>query len=180
MGTHTFLLAGFGGQGILFMGKVIAYAGMLSGKEVSWLPSYGPAMRGGTANCSVTVSEEPVGSPLVLNPQVLVALNLPSFETFEKSVEVGGKIILDSSLINKQAKREDISVYYIPATKLAVEYNLKGFANMIVLGKLLKETRFTQKDIFIAALKKSIPSKKELLLEANLKAIELGYEYNEM
>lgn len=177
MSTHTFLLAGFGGQGILFMGKVIAYAGMLASKEVSWLPSYGPAMRGGTANCSVTVSDEPVGSPLVLNPQVLVALNLPSFEIFEKTVECGGKIILDSSLINKRSNRDDITVYYIPATKLALDHDLKGFANMIVLGKLLKETAFTEKEIFLTALKKTIPAKKEKLIEVNLKAIELGYNY---
>lgn len=175
--TNTFLLAGFGGQGILFAGKVIAYAGLIENKEVSWLPSYGPEMRGGTANCSVTVSDEPVGSPLVTQPMVLVALNLPSLDKFEDTVIKGGEIILDSSLIDRKVKRDDVKVHYIPATVLANEHNLKGLANIIALGKLLKETSFVSLDVFKDAIKKSVPAKKEALLEQNFKAIELGYNF---
>ena len=175
MSLHTFLLAGFGGQGILFMGKVIAYAGMAEEKQVSWLPSYGPAMRGGTANCSVIISDEPIGSPLVLTPGVLVALNSPSYDTFESSVKAGGKIIVDSSLVAKESFRDDVQIISIPATKIAQENDLKGFANMIVMGRLLKETAFTSKENFLAGLKKSIPARKQDLLEKNIKAVESGF-----
>ena len=115
------VLAGFGGQGILFAGKVIAYGGLNDGKEISWLPSYGPEMRGGTANCSVCISDKTIGSPLVLTPDVLIALNLPSFEKFIDTVKPGGTVIIDSFLINKKVEREDVNVFYVPATKLAEE-----------------------------------------------------------
>jgi 2-oxoglutarate ferredoxin oxidoreductase subunit gamma len=177
MSNYSFLLAGFGGQGILFTGKVIAYAGMMDGKEVSWLPSYGPEMRGGTANCSVTVSDEPIGSPLVVKPSVLVALNLPSLDKFEARLESGGKVIIDSSIIDRKLNRADVEAYYIPATRLASDNNLKGLANMIVLGKLLKLTGFVDDQTFKAALKKCIPAKKEAMLESNLRAIEIGFSY---
>lgn len=177
MSTYTFVLAGFGGQGILFIGKVISYSGMIDEKEVSWLPSYGPAMRGGTANCSVTVSDEPIGSPLVLNPDILVALNIQSFDAFEKNVVSGGKLFVDSSLVNKKSDRTDIGVYMIPATQIALDNDLKGLANMIVLGKILKETSFTTMDTIKKALSKCIPPKKADMMELNLKAIELGYSY---
>lgn len=179
MNNHSFLLAGFGGQGILFLGKVISYAGMIDGKEVSWLPSYGPEMRGGTANCGVIVSEQPIGSPLVINPSVLVAMNLPSLDKFEQNVISDGKVIIDSSIIERRLSRTDIDGHYIPATKLAIENDLKGLANMIILGKLLKETSFVSQKIFMEALKKSIPQNKQELLELNIKAINIGYEYIE-
>lgn len=176
--TFTFVLAGFGGQGILFIGKVLSYSGMIDDKEVSWLPSYGPAMRGGTANCSVTVSDEPIGSPLVLNPEILIALNIQSFDAFENKVMEGGKLFVDSSLVDKKSKRDDIDVYYIPATQLAMENNFKALANMIVLGKMLKETGFSSLETIKKALAKCIPPKKADMLELNLKAIEIGYSYN--
>lgn len=175
--NYTILLAGFGGQGILFTGKVIAYAGLVDGREVSWLPSYGPEMRGGTANCSVTISDEPVGSPLIINPGILVAMNYPSYEKFINEVVPGGKVIIDSTLVSAKTDRTDIEAYYIPATKLADEQGLTGLANMIVLGKLLKVTGFTAYDSVVAGLKKSIPAKKANLLDANLKAIEIGMNY---
>ena len=108
--NYEIVLAGFGGQGILFAGKVLAYAGLLDGKEVSWLPSYGPEMRGGTANCSVCVSDEPIGSPLILDPQVLVAMNTPSFEKFINSVKPGGKVFVDYSMVDVKTDRTDIDV----------------------------------------------------------------------
>ncbi len=178
MSQQTFLLAGFGGQGLLFAGKVIACAGMLSGKEISWIASYGPEMRGGTANCSVILSDEPIGSPLVLSPSVLVALNLPSFDKFEKSVAKGGIAIIDSSMIERNPVRDDINYCKIPVTRVANENDLKGLSNMVVLGVLLKLTNFVEYNIMLEALKKSVPAKKEALIDSNIKAIELGFNYD--
>ena len=132
------IFAGFGGQGVLFAGKVAAYAGLIAGKEISWLPSYGPEMRGGTANCSVCVSDRPIGSPLVTAPNVLVAMNLPSLDKFIDTVEPGGTVILDSSLIGKKVEREDLTVYYVPSSSLAEEKGLAGLSNMILTGKLFQ------------------------------------------
>ena len=119
MALKNFLLAGFGGQGILFSGKVIAYSGLMDGKEVSWLPSYGPEMRGGTANCSVCISDDPIGSPLVLSPDVLMAMNLQSFDKFINAVVSGGTAVIDSTLVDKKTERTDITSIYVPATALA-------------------------------------------------------------
>ena len=130
------ILAGFGGQGILFMGKVIAYAGLYDDKQVSWLPSYGPEMRGGTANCSVCISDEQICSPLVNTPNALIVMNLPSFDKFIDKVVPGGTVIVDSALIEKKTDRTDIDVHYVPATAMAEENGLKGLANIILMGKL--------------------------------------------
>lgn len=175
--TRNMLFAGFGGQGILFAGKIAAYCGLVDGREVSWLPSYGPEMRGGTANCGVCISDEPVGSPLVTSPDTLVVMNLQSYEKFIDSVVPGGLAIVDSSLINKTCDRTDITVHYVPATALASEHGLDSLANMILMGKLLKETGFTPLDSIKKAMEKSIPASKRHLIEANLKAIELGAIY---
>lgn len=175
----SILLAGFGGQGILFLGKVIAYAGLIEGREVSWLPSYGPEMRGGTANCSVTVSDDPIGSPLIIKPDIFVAMNFPSYERFAGDVQPGGIVIIDSFLINAKVVRSDVKAFYIPATRLADEQGLMGLANMIIAGKLLKETCFAQYESVKTGLIKSIPAQKAQLLEANLKAIEIGMKYME-
>lgn len=170
------LLAGFGGQGILFTGKVMAYAALMEGKELSWLPSYGPEMRGGTANCSVCISDEKIGSPLVVNPDVLVAMNLPSLEKFEGSVVPGGKIIVDSSIITKKVERSDVDVIYLDASHIAEENGLKGAANMVILGRLFRECKFCSEENLDKGLQKSIPPKKANLLESNRKAISLGME----
>lgn len=172
------LFAGFGGQGILFSGKQMAKSAMYAGKNVSWLPSYGPEMRGGAANCSVIISDEEVGSPLVTNPDVLVAMNLPSYDKFETSVKAGGYLIVDSSLINKKSERTDINVCYIPATALASENHIEGMANVIVLGQLLKLTGLFDYDTFLADMLRGIPESKAALIEKNKKALELGYNYN--
>ncbi len=177
MKTAKILIAGFGGQGILFTGKAIAYTGLNANKEVSWLPSYGPEMRGGTANCSVTVSDTPIGSPIVDKPNVLVAMNLPSLEKYYGETEAGGYAIYDSSLIEKNEMRSDIKTVAIPATRLASENNLEGLANMIILGKVIKETNVLTLEQIIESLKKMVPAKKAALLENNVKAIELGYNY---
>lgn len=171
---QSILLAGFGGQGILFTGKVIAYAGLLEGREVSWLPSYGPEMRGGTANCSITLADEPIGSPLIIEPTTFVAMNNPSYLKFINNVKPNGIVLIDSTLIDAKVTRTDVTVFYVPATGLADENNLNGLANMIILGKLLKETGFAQYDSVLAGLKKSIPARKANLIDANIKAISTG------
>ena len=148
------VFAGFGGQGILFAGKVVAYAGLIEGRELSWLPSYGPEMRGGTANCSICLSDEPIGSPLVTNPNVLIAMNRPSLDKFVNEVEPGGTILLDSSLIDERVERDDVTVFYVPASKLAEENGLKGLANIILVGKLRKELAFCTEETHEKALQK--------------------------
>jgi len=168
------LLAGFGGQGILFAGKLIAYAGLIEGRELSWLPSYGPEMRGGTANCSVCLSDEPIGSPLVLEPDVLVAMNQPSLDKFAGDVVPGGKIILDSTMISRLPERDDVEVYPVPATQLAEENGLKGLASVILVGKLLREIGFCDPMALDEAIVKSVPPKKQQLLGPNRKAFEIG------
>ena len=154
--TNNILLDGFGGQGILFAGKVIAYSVLTQGKEVSWLPSYGPEMRGGTANCGVCISDEPIGSPLIINPNIFVAMNLPSLDKFIDDVEPGGAVVIDSTLINKKVERQDVKVSYIPATQLAVDNQLEGLANIIIIGKLLKETGFSTFQRFAIAFSNTV------------------------
>lgn len=168
------LLAGFGGQGVLFTGKVMAYAGLMEGKEISWLPSYGPEMRGGTANCSVCISDRPIGSPLVVTPDVLIAMNLPSLEKFEDSVVPGGLIIVDSSLIDKKVERADVRTVYIPASELADKNDLKGSANMIILGKMFRETDFCSEENLLKGIKKSVPARKADLYDTNVRAVRIG------
>ena len=172
--TYNILFAGFGGQGVLFSGKLTAYAALIENKEVSWLPSYGPEMRGGTAHCSVIVSDNPIGSPLVLEPNILIAMNGPSLDKFEKSVEPGGVIIVDSTLVTRKIKRDDVKAFYVDATRIASEHNLKGLANVIIMGKMLKETNFTTLDILKKSVEKCVPPRKAHLIEANIRAIEVG------
>lgn len=174
---QTILLAGFGGQGILFTGKVIAYAGLIEGREVSWLPSYGPEMRGGTANCSVSLSDEPIGSPLIINPSILVAMNFPSYEKFIDNVKPNGVVVIDSTLISAKVERKDVKALYVPATGLAEKEGLKGLANMIILGSLLRETGFAKYESVEAGLRKTVPARKANLIDSNLKAIKIGYDY---
>lgn len=177
--NYDILLAGFGGQGILFAGKVLAYSGLMDSKEVSWLPSYGPEMRGGTCNCSVCISDEPIGSPLVVNPNVLVAMNTPSLEKFIGTVQPGGTVIVDSSMVDIKVERTDVKVCYVPATELtSTDPQLKGGANIILTGKLLAETGMFTVDTIKKAFEKIVPAKKAFLIDNNLKAIQIGMEYN--
>ncbi len=176
MKTTQYLFAGFGGQGILFAGKFAAYKGLIEEKQVSWLPSYGPEMRGGTASCSVIISDEPVGSPIVSKPDVLVAMNLPSLDKYEGEVAPGGVIFADSTLIERKVARDDVTVHYIPATKLASDNGMPTLANMIIVGKILKELGEYDEDSVMAALKKIISAKRADMLDTNLKAIKIGSE----
>ena len=176
--NSKYLFAGFGGQGILFSGKVLAYKGLTDGKNVSWLPSYGPEMRGGTASCSVIVSDNPIGSPIVSNPEILIAMNLPSLDLYEDRVTSGGMIFVDSSLVDRQVKRTDVKAFYIPATKLASDNNIPTLANMIIMGKVLAETNgFDDEDGVRNALTKVISAKRADMLEVNLNAMKLGRDY---
>ncbi len=177
MSTVQFLFSGFGGQGILFAGKFVAYKGLIEDKQVSWLPSYGPEMRGGTASCSVIVGDEPVGSPIVTAPDVLVAMNLPSLDKYEASVAPGGIIFMDSTLIERKVNRTDVTVYEIPATKLASDNGIPTLANMIIVGKILKVLNQFNKDDVDAALKKVISAKHANMMEANYKAMQIGADY---
>lgn len=172
---NKILIAGFGGQGVLFLGKLLAYSGLIGKKEVSWLPSYGPEMRGGTANCSVILSDTQVGSPIVSNPHILIAMNLPSLEKFENELEKDGCIIYDCSLISK--KMNNLNAYGIPATKLANETGYHGLANMILLGYVLQKTNVISLDLIKEGMKKVVPAKKAFLLDKNIEAVEIGLKY---
>ena len=177
MSTTQILIAGFGGQGVLFAGKLIAYKGLIEDKQISWLPSYGPEMRGGTANCSVIVSDTPVGSPIVTKPDVLVAMNLPSLKKYESEVVSGGIIIVDSTLIAEKVQRDDVNVYYVPATKIATDEGFSTLANMILMGKLMKVCDNVGYSCVEEAVKKVVPPRKANLIDVNLKAVKLGYEF---
>ena len=179
MKTTQYLFSGFGGQGILFSGKFITYKGLMEGKNVSWLPSYGPEMRGGTASCSVIVSDGLVGSPIVSNPDVLVAMNLPSLDKFESTVKAGGIIFLDSSLIERKVNRNDVKVFYVPATRLANENGISTLANMIMVGKILKELGEDNQDGIEMALGKVISARHADMLQYNRKAIQIGADFKE-
>lgn len=171
------VIAGFGGQGVLFAGKILVYAGMLEGKEVSWLPSYGPEMRGGTANINVIISDKPVGSPIITKPHMLVAMNQPSFEKFEMDVVPDGTIIVDSSLVSSKISRDDVDAHYLPATNMAIESGLSGLANMIIVGKIAKTTGLFSLDSLEKAIRKSVPERKKDLIDFNIKAIKMGYDH---
>lgn len=170
------LIAGFGGQGILFTGKVIAHAGMMAGMEVTWLPSYGPEMRGGTANCSVCLSDRPIGCPLVIEPDVLVAMNTPSYVKFIGTVRPGGKVFVDSSLVDRLGApaRADIDVFELPATQLAQDEALSGLSNIILLGQVLKNTAFVPAEVAESALEACVPERRAHLRAPNLAALRLG------
>lgn len=173
--TTNIIITGFGGQGILFAGKILAYAALLKGKELSWLPSYGPEMRGGTANCHVIISDEAVGSPIIQVPDVLISMNKPSLDKFENSVAKDGNILVDSTLIDRKVGREDVQAAYVEATKVATDAGKRSLANMVMIGALIKATGiFTLEDIK-AAVEKTTPPKKQHLVAQNMEMIEQGY-----
>ena len=177
MKTTQVLIAGFGGQGILFAGKFLAYKGLMENLQVSWLPSYGPEMRGGTANCNVIISEDPVGSPIVTNADVLIAMNLPSLQKYVNSVVPGGQIYVDSTLIDAKVERTDVEVFYIPATQLAKDNGIGTLANMIIVGALLQNNPELSFEGVEAVVSNLVPPKKAALIELNMKALNIGKEY---
>jgi 2-oxoglutarate ferredoxin oxidoreductase subunit gamma len=174
MAYQEIIFAGFGGQGILSMGKFLAYGGMEENLNVSWLPSYGPEMRGGTANCSVILTDENIGSPIVYDPTTVVVMNRPSLDKFEKLVVPGGLLIVDSDLVNRESDRKDIDIIKIPAQTIAEEMGSKTIANMILLGALVEKTKVISVESLLKALK---GHGKEKFYEMNKKALEKGAEY---
>ena len=174
MATEQVICAGFGGQGVMSMGQLLTYAGMIEEKNVSWLPSYGPEMRGGTANCSVIVSDKPVGSPIVTDATSVIAMNLPSLLKFEKDLIKNGNLLVNSSLIDQKSSRDDIKAYYIPANEIANEVGNAKVANMVMLGAFLELTKIVEVESIVAALRKVFGSAKEHLIPANEAALRKG------
>ena len=177
MKTTQILIAGFGGQGILFAGKFLAYKGLMEDKQVSWLPSYGPEMRGGTANCNVILSDDPIGNPIVTNADVLIAMNLPSLQKYVDTVVPGGQIYVDSTLIGAKVDRTDVDVFYIPATQMAKDNGIASLANMIIVGHLLHNHPELELQGVEAVVTKLVPPSKAALVGLNMKALTLGSEY---
>lgn len=168
------ILAGFGGQGILLIGKMLAYAGMHQGKEVSWLPSYGPEMRGGTCNCTVVVSDTPVGSPVVRSPKVVIAMNRPSLDKFEPMLKPKGLLFINSSLIDRKAQRGDVETVYVPANEVAIECGSPKAANMVILGALVGKTDLVRLDYVKSTIEDTFAGK-DKIIQLNFKALERGY-----
>jgi len=171
------LIAGFGGQGVLFAGQVMAYAAMDTGKEVTWIPSYGPEMRGGTANCTVVIADDEIGSPLVKYPPAVMALNLPSFDKYEELVQPGGVLVVNKSMVDRGASRTDITTIFVPGNELAEEIGDRRLLNMVMVGALLTclpELRIEDID---SALNAHLPERHKKLLPKNHTALLRGYEY---
>ena len=171
------LIAGFGGQGVLFAGKVLAHAALELGLEVTWFPSYGPEMRGGTANCTVIFSDEEIGSPQVLNPTSIIIMNQPSLDKYEKLVKKDGYLIVDSSMTNHEATRKDIHIVSLPATEIAESIGDKRLANIVLLGALIHISKYFGQAELENALKKSLEGKKGELIASNIMALQRGFEY---
>ncbi len=171
------IISGFGGQGVLFAGQLLSYAAMDEGKDVTWIPSYGPEMRGGTANCTVVIADEEIGSPFVRNPEAAIVMNLPSLDKYEPLIKPGGVLVVNESMVNREPVRKDIKVVRIPASDLAEELGDKRMANMVLLGGLLANLPVMGLDAMEKTLKEHMPAKLAKLLDANKKALEKGAEF---
>jgi 2-oxoglutarate ferredoxin oxidoreductase subunit gamma len=172
MSTNRVMIAGSGGQGIILMGKLLAYVAMEEGKEVTFLPSYGAEMRGGTANCSVIISDRPISCPVVYKADIVVVMNQPSFEKFESAVEPGGSLFLNSTLIKDPVTRTDIEIYKVDANKLAEDAGIGRSANIVMLGAIVRQTGIVKIENVTKALKKEFSGKKVVYLDANLLAFQ--------
>lgn len=173
---ETLIIAGFGGQGVLSMGKILAYSGVMQDFEVTWMPSYGPEMRGGTANCSVIVSDDPVASPLVDKADVIVAMNRPSLDKFEEHVKPGGVLVINSSIIDRKAVRDDIQVVYCDANAIAESIGNPKGANVAILGAVLEKVPVTTVEQMTEAIRIELGERKAHFLEGNKKALVAGME----
>lgn len=170
----SIIISGFGGQGALFAGQLLAYAALQAGQEVTWIPSYGPEMRGGTAHCTVIIGDEPIGSPLVRNPQAVIALNLPSVDKYEPLVQAGGVLIADSTVLRRAFRRTDIRCYTLAAHTLAQQYGDVRLVNVTMLGALLHVLPILQLEEVAVALRKQLPQRHSHLLEGNIRALYAG------
>jgi 2-oxoglutarate ferredoxin oxidoreductase subunit gamma len=169
------IISGFGGQGVLFAGQLLAYAALDKGLHVTWFPSYGPEMRGGTAHCVVIISEEEIGAPVVRHPQVAVAMNLPSLDKYEPLVKKGGLLLVNSSLVDRSPQRGDIETLMVPANEIAEELGDKRMANLVMMGALLQRRPVFSLQELASALEKHLPERHRHMLEANKKAMQRGY-----
>jgi len=171
------IIAGFGGQGVLFAGQLLSYAAMDAGKEVTWIPSYGPEMRGGTANCTVIVADEEIGSPLVRHPLAVIAMNLPSLDKYEAAIVPGGVLVVNTSMVNRAVRRTDIRSIEIPANEIAENLGDKRMTNMVLLGGLLANLSILPIEVLEKALELHLPARHHKLLPSNYKALRLGATY---
>jgi 2-oxoglutarate ferredoxin oxidoreductase subunit gamma len=171
------IIAGFGGQGVLFTGQLLSYAAMDAGKEVTWIPSYGPEMRGGTANCTVIVADEEIGSPLVRHPSAVIAMNLPSLDKYEATLTPGGVLVINSSMVNRDVRRADIRSVVIPANEIAEALGDKRMTNMVLLGSLLANLPILPIQALEKALEEHLPARHHKLLPSNYKALRQGATY---
>jgi len=170
------LFAGFGGQGVLLMGQLLAFAGMLESKYVSWLPAYGPEMRGGTANCSVNISDEPIGSPVVSKATSVIVMNRPSLDKFESAVQPGGMLFINSSIIDRKAERDDIQVFYVPCNEIAEQLGNARVANVVMLGAYIEKTKCVEMENILNALLEKLGKTKAHLIPLNREALVKGAE----
>ena len=170
------MIAGFGGQGVLFAGQVLAYAAMDLGKEVTWIPSYGPEMRGGTANCTVVIADEEIGSPLVEFPPAAILLNLPSYDKYEPLMQKGGVLVVNASMVDRGPKRDDITTIAVPANEIAEQIGDRKLTNMVTVGALLAFLPEISLEALEAALKAHLPERHHKLLPSNYAALQRGYE----
>ena len=170
------IIAGFGGQGVMLMGRLLAYAGMLEGKNVAWMPSYGPEMRGGTANCTVIISSEEIASPVVPDPMSIIAMNKPSLDKFEPTVEKDGLILVNSSLVEQKVNRDDVAVVRVPANDIANKLGNLRVANMVVLGAYVKKSGVVKLETIFKVLEKTLTGPKQKLIDINKEALKIGAE----
>lgn len=173
----SIIISGFGGQGALFAGQLLAHAALEGGKEVTWIPSYGPEMRGGTAHCTVVIGDEPIGSPLVRNPEAVIALNLPSVDKYEPLVQAGGLLIADSTVLHRAFRRSDITCRALPAHTLALQYGDRRLVNVVLLGAMLHLHPVLHLEAVAAALARQLPERHRHLLDANIRALHAGAEW---
>src|SRR5512138_3709506 len=171
------IIAGFGGQGVLFAGQLLAYAAMDEGREVTWIPSYGPEMRGGTANCTVIIADEEIGSPMVRNPKAVIAMNLPSLDKYEPTVKADGVLVANAGMVNREAGRHDIRVAMIPGNEIAESLGDRRMCNMVLLGGLLANLQVLPLDAIERALQAHLPARHQRLLPMNVQALHRGAEY---
>ena len=172
----SIIIAGFGGQGVLFAGQLLAYAGMDAGRNVTWIPSYGPEMRGGTANCTVIIGDDPIGAPLVARPDVAIVLNQPSYDKYEPIVKPDGLLVVNRSIVADESDRDDIDAVYLAANAIAEQYGTSKMLNMVMVGAMLRQRPVLELDIVAKALEEHLPASKAHLIEANLQVLQRGYD----
>jgi len=171
------IISGFGGQGALFAGQLLTYAGMHEGREVTWIPSYGPEMRGGTAHCIVIISDDPIGSPIIRNPTAAIVMNPPSMDKYEPLVKPGGILVVNSTLVRRKSDRDDITVVYVPANDLADELGNVKMANVVLLGALLSVRPMVKIETIKQVLDEHIPERRRHIIEPNKRALDRGVAY---